>query len=113
MTNDKEWHLSKSVPVGMIIGLLMQFGGFVWFASQMEGRITALEDVKTQFEQRLKTDRAFHTEQRIRLWDRLQGVENAATAADQRLARVEAMIQYQNNQIDRLVDNLIGDRKND
>lgn len=39
MAEPQSWHLSKSVPISIIIGLVMQFGGFVWFASQQTQQV--------------------------------------------------------------------------
>lgn len=34
------WHLSKSVPISIIIGFIMQFAGFVWYSSQLDSRVS-------------------------------------------------------------------------
>ena len=36
---NESWHLSKSVPVTLIIGLTLQAGGVVWMFSQMSADI--------------------------------------------------------------------------
>ena len=36
---NESWHLSKSVPVTLIIGLTLQAGGVVWMFSQMSSDI--------------------------------------------------------------------------
>jgi outer membrane murein-binding lipoprotein Lpp len=39
MAHTDSWHLSKSVPVTLIIGLTLQAGGVVWMFSQMSSDI--------------------------------------------------------------------------
>lgn len=38
--SDEPWHLSKSVPISIIIGFIMQFAGFVWWTSQLDSRVS-------------------------------------------------------------------------
>lgn len=40
MAHTESWHLSKSVPVTLIIGLTAQFAGVVWMFSQMSSDIS-------------------------------------------------------------------------
>lgn len=44
MSNDNQWHLSKSVPVSIIIGFVMQFAGFVWYTSQIDSQVKTNTD---------------------------------------------------------------------
>lgn len=37
------WHLDKKVPIGIIVAMLMQFAGALWFVSKLDARILALE----------------------------------------------------------------------
>jgi outer membrane murein-binding lipoprotein Lpp len=55
MAHTESWHLSKSVPVTLIIGLTLQAGGVVWMFSQMSSDIdnnsARLTKVETQVEE--------------------------------------------------------------
>ena len=53
--DDSRWHLDKKVPVSIILALVVQFMGGVWFMSKLESRIMALEAI--QNEQRQRDDR--------------------------------------------------------
>lgn len=44
MSNDNQWHLSKSVPVSIIVGFIMQFAGFVWYTSQIDSQVKTNTD---------------------------------------------------------------------
>ncbi len=33
------WHLSREVSLSMIIGMLLQFAGFVWYASALSAKV--------------------------------------------------------------------------
>lgn len=37
--NNESWHLSKSVPISIIVGFIMQFAGFVWWTSALDSRV--------------------------------------------------------------------------
>lgn len=55
MAHVESWHLSKSVPITLIIGLTLQAGGVVWMFSQMSSDIDnnsrRLTKVETQVEE--------------------------------------------------------------
>ena len=54
MNGDNQWHLSKSVPISIIIGFVMQFAGFIWYTSQIDAQVKTNTDrinrVETQVE---------------------------------------------------------------
>ena len=39
--NNNSWHLSKSVPVSLIVALVLQAAAIVWTVSQMQSNIEA------------------------------------------------------------------------
>lgn len=41
--NDGQWHLDKKVPISIILAMLVQFGGGLWFIARLDARIIALE----------------------------------------------------------------------
>ena len=55
MAHTESWHLSKSVPITLIVGLTAQFAGVVWMFSQMSSDINnnsaRLTKVETQVEE--------------------------------------------------------------
>ena len=44
MSKDQEWHMSKSVPVTLIIGLITQGAAIVWTVSMMMSDIESNRD---------------------------------------------------------------------
>ena len=46
MTKDESssWHLSKSVPITLIVAIIAQTVSLVWFISKIDSRITTLEN---------------------------------------------------------------------
>ena len=38
---DEPWHLSKSIPISLVVGLLLQAGVFIWTVSSMSSDITS------------------------------------------------------------------------
>ena len=52
MSNDS-WHLSKSVPITLIIGLITQGAAIVWVVSMMYGDIESNTKKLSEFQKRL------------------------------------------------------------
>lgn len=53
--DDIKWHLDKKVPIVIIITMMFQFAGGLWFISKLDARILALET--SQAQQRDRDDR--------------------------------------------------------
>lgn len=41
--NDNRWHLDRRVPIALVVALLAQTGGFVWWAATLTIRVEQLE----------------------------------------------------------------------
>jgi hypothetical protein len=41
-TEDKEWHLDKSVPLGIIFVLVVQMAGGIWFMSALNSQVAQI-----------------------------------------------------------------------
>ena len=39
----EHWHLDKKVPIGIIVAMLAQFAGGLWFVSKLDARVYSLE----------------------------------------------------------------------
>lgn len=48
MIDERQWHLDKRVPVAIIIAILVQTGGMVWWASNLTARVSTLEERQTE-----------------------------------------------------------------
>jgi hypothetical protein len=68
---ETHWTIDRRIPLALIVTLLMQFGGFVWWFSSVESRLTIKEQRLTRVEQRLDDD------------------QRAISAIGERLARIE------------------------
>jgi hypothetical protein len=40
---DSNWHLDKKVPIALILAIIMQTGGIVWWGATASERLNALE----------------------------------------------------------------------
>lgn len=49
-----EWHLSKSVPISIIVGFIMQFAGFIWWTSNLDSRVSTNSTEIVRLESRTK-----------------------------------------------------------
>lgn len=43
MEDQSRWHLDKRVPIALILTIMMQTIGVVWYVSKLDSRIIALE----------------------------------------------------------------------
>lgn len=43
MRSDTSWHLDKKVPIALILAIIMQTGGIVWWGATASERLNALE----------------------------------------------------------------------
>lgn len=93
MAEPQSWHLSKSVPISIIIGLIMQFSGFIWFASQQSQQVETNAKAISELSLELKAVKT-----------------DAVTQAIQ-LGRIEAIIESTNNSINR-VERLLDGKSN-
>lgn len=41
--SDAQWHLDKKVPLALILAILLQTGGIVWWGATASERLSALE----------------------------------------------------------------------
>lgn len=70
----RAWHLDRRVPIAIIVVLLVQFAGVVWWGAQISARVDVLERT-------IITTNDDH--------ERLVRVEATLQSVDQRLARME------------------------
>ena len=42
-TSDSSWHLDRKVPVAIIMTILLQTGGVIWWGASVAERLNALE----------------------------------------------------------------------
>jgi len=96
--DDRNWHLDKRVPVALIVTIVMQTIGIVWWAASISARVEVLER---------RLDEARHNQSRI---VRLEANQNAVY---QRLDRIEAASRRIEAKLDRLLVGRIngGERK--
>lgn len=41
--SDADWHLDKKVPIALIVAILVQTGGMVWWGATTSERLSAVE----------------------------------------------------------------------
>jgi type VI protein secretion system component VasK len=59
----ESWHLSKSVPISFIIGILMQTVALVWYVSTLDSAIRTNTRDLTKHETRIETlEKTVHTQ---------------------------------------------------
>ena len=82
------WSIDRRIPLALIVTLLVQFGGFIWWFSSVESRLTMKEQRLTRVEQRLDDDqRSIAT-----IGARLARIEERSNAQIDLLKRIEARL---------------------
>ncbi len=82
----ESWHLDKKVPIALIVTLVAQIGGFVWFGAKMDSRI---DQQATRLE-------------RLEAADARQDVKIMATAEG--VIRLQEQLAYLTRMVERLVE---------
>ena len=97
---DSEWHLSKNVPVAIILAIFIQSIGAVWWASSIDNKVNV-------FNADLRDNEA----ENLRQWDRINGneLEIAKALSINRintaiLSRVERQVEENNKLLKEFVN---------
>ena len=85
--NDDSWHLSKSVPVTLIFGLLVQGAAIVWTVSMM------MSDIEE------------NSEEIIALEQRMSRLEDAVHSQAVSLARIDENIKAIRSSVEKMANN--------
>jgi len=83
------WTIDRRIPLALITTLLIQFGGFIWWFSSVESRLTVKEQRLARVEQRLDDDqRTIST-----IVERLARIEERSNAQLELLRRIDTRLQ--------------------
>lgn len=88
--DDRAWHLDKRVPLAFILALLIQTGGFVWYASKLDSRVAEQEHALADVRSRISD--VDHIRDGTR--DRVTKLETQGEAVRDNLARLERKIDF-------------------
>lgn len=90
--SDSQWHLDKRVPVAMILAIVIQTGGAVWWAAQQSA---ATDTLKARVI-RLETQNEQRDDQMRAISDRLARLEENAKNQLRTLERIRDSLERQN-----------------
>ena len=74
---DSSWHLDKRVPVALIITILSGYAGGIWWASEMNARLSYIERYQVQSQG--------DSGQIIQIKEQLRGIERIVSRLEQYL----------------------------
>ena len=100
--SDEKWTFDKRVPLALVATLFLQTGAAVWWASSIERRVTEAESRIAEAAVKVLQDREFHTDQRIRLWNRMNENEGVQQQTDKVLANVSGILSEMSKRLDRI-----------
>ena len=97
MTEDNtRWHLDKRVPIALVVLIIAQTAGAIWWASAINGSILALEK---------RVD--LNDETNRRQYDRINADREAGHHTAKQLARVEGLLHSIDRQVTGLVTHIM------
>lgn len=88
MINEERWHLDKRVPVALVITIVIQTLGFVWFGAQLALRVTVIEDRQHKAELALES----LTDSRATAGERLAVVEESTRTIKELLRNMDSKL---------------------
>lgn len=90
--NEKHWHVSRGIPLGLIFSLLtffvIQSAGVIWFFAHQDSRIDAVEKVQvvaTQIGEKLQTATASQNVETAKLGEKVVAIQASVN-------RIEALL---------------------
>jgi len=94
--DDTRWHLDKRVPIALVVLIIAQTAGAIWWASAVNGSIMALEK---------RVD--LNDETNRRQYDRINADRESGRQTAKQLARVEGLLQSIDRQVTGLVTHIM------
>ena len=89
MSSDSQWHLSKSVPISIIIGFIMQFAGFVWYTSQIDSQVRSNTDRINRVEVQVEDIRQTAQSQEVQLGLIEENLDYIKAMMERMLAKIQ------------------------
>jgi cyclopropane fatty-acyl-phospholipid synthase-like methyltransferase len=77
---EKEWHLDRKVTLALILSLLANAGATVWFAAQLDQRVTTIENRQEQW--------ASSPERITKVETQIEGVREGIKRIESKLDRI-------------------------
>ncbi|QEN88239.1 hypothetical protein FZC33_18860 [Labrys sp. KNU-23] len=93
MSEREHWSVDKKIPLALVITLLIQTGGVVWWSSQLNSRVTVIEERNLKLEVEIGKLKDGSSEVR----ERFARAETTMQAFVETTRRIEA-------KLDRLID---------
>lgn len=84
--SDEPWHMDKRVPVALILTIILQTVGIVWWASSITADVANLKTSDQRQDSRIETVQAIAGAQAVQL-GRIEENTRATQAAVERLLR--------------------------
>lgn len=92
MEEKEQWHLDKKVPIALIFAIVVQSFAAIWWAASVDARLTYAEDTV------------------IKLTLNLDKTEDKANITNERMARVEGMLESIDSRLERITRLLSKDK---
>lgn len=113
MAESGSFQFDKRISLGNILTIfgmgIAAIAGYMSFQEAINSNTAEIAQLRKDYiklAEVVETNREFHIGQRVRLWERVNEVQNASSSQAERLARIESSQEYLVRQIDKIVDKL-------
>lgn len=113
MADSGNFQFDKRISLGNILTIfgmaVAAIAGYMSFQEAINSNTAAIKQLREDYvdlAEVVEANREFHINQRVRLWERVNEVQNTSNTQAERLARIESSQEYLVRQIDKIVDKL-------
>lgn len=96
------WHMDRKFSIGLIVAILVQGSGGIWYAAKMDSRVNTVEMRQIEVKQTADANRTFQIEQRVRVWSQVNDQGKVVNDLKADIAGINAQLVYITRQLDRL-----------
>lgn len=107
---DNDWHLDKKVPITLIFLLLGQLAFGAYWVAKQDSRVTAIENALIDLAGTVESNKTFQIEQRVRVWNELNGLAAKQNDTNESLARLQGQLEQMNRNMERLLNRMENNR---
>lgn len=109
--NQSGWHLDKKFAFTILSAIIIQIATGIWYASKIDSRVAFLETQSRELAKLIEANKAWQTDQRIRVWNRVEGLDASVSVLSGDVRAMTVQMGFVLKQLDRLTDAIEAEKK--
>ena len=101
--DSRSWHVSKNVPLALIGFLMVQSVAIGYWGASIDSNVAKNAAAIEAAHVTAKGDNEFHTAQRIRVWNELNGVANSMQTLGKEISKLEGTLSQMDKTLQRSI----------